>query len=277
MTKYYVVGKEVLGKGYAAVSDGQQVSIKEAGSTKEAVALAIKDLLNGAVSLNSNGLAPVMTNIYAVDTVGKPMSYGLVGDWMRTGKTSKGNVIKQEELVAIRDAYMALTERSFNARIISIGDISKSDLNNKTMVQNTWAALDRHIATLTPCQTGIALGLGTQQPAMGLGNAQNNMQGMPSMDANMMQMFQQFMTMMGGGMQQPMMQQQQVMPTVAPQTVQEPEQPVLGTPICSGNPLATDLEDPTKLNVSLNVGEQVSNNTDNTNNTIIENTTPAAE
>lgn len=251
MSKYYIVGKEVAGKGYSAVSNGTEVSIVEAGSTKEAIANAMTTLLNGAVATNSTGLSPVMSTIYVADTVGKAISYGTVGEWLRTGKTSKGNPIKQEELVAVRDAYIALSERSFNARVVALGDIPKTDLNNRTMVQQVWSALDRHLMTIAPQQPVLGLGTvglpagGVTQPQMpNMGGATAGAMDMNAVMQQMAQMQQMMMQMMSGQMpQQPVSQpvSQPVMPLAGQQEPANDD--ILGE--TEGDPLG----DPTVLNV----------------------------
>ena len=200
---------------------------------------ALKETLQ-TVPTNASGLAQDFITIYVPDMMNGLLSNS-VGLYLRNGKTASGKVIDKAELNLYVEVHNLLSERNFNVRLYNLKHVAKEDSVTKTLIKNTWSALDREerkIMLSARTNAGAVAGVMPQvsnQPSPEMIAMQQQM-------AMMQQMMQGFMTMMSGGAmpngQMPNMPQMPVAPTPATTTVTGTE----------------NLEAPTTLNVDLTAG-----------------------
>lgn len=147
-----------------------------------------------SIQTNAQGLASDFITIYVPDVMNGLLSNS-IGLYLRNGKTASGKVIDKKELDAYVEVHNLLAERSFNVRLYNLKYVSKEDSITKTLIKNTWSALDREERkALLAGRTNIGV------------NPQVNSSVSPEMIAMqqqmqmMQQMMQGFMSMMSGNM-----------------------------------------------------------------------------
>ena len=212
--------------------EGQFTTFNGVGSVTS-VLTGLKDTL-ASIQTNAQGLAQEFVTIYVPDMMNGILSNS-IGLYLRNGKTASGKVIEKAELDLYTEVYAMLTERNFNVRLYNIKHVAKEDSVTKTLIKNTWAALDREerkimLAGKAQVNGNVAVASTSSQPSPEMVAMQQQM-------AMMQQMMQGFMSLMGG--QMPNMNMAGQVP-VAPTTTQATA-PVV-TP---------DLGQPTALNVDL--------------------------
>ena len=216
-----------------------------------AILEGLKETLSN-IPTNAEGLAQDFITIYVPDVMNGLLSNS-IGLYLRNGKTASGKVIEKAELNLYVEVHNLLAERSYNARLYNLKYVSKEDGVTKTLIKNTWSALDREerkimLAGRANAGIGVAPQFNTQpqQPSPEMIAMQQQMQ-------MMQQMMQGFMSMMGGQMPQMPNMNMQAQETTVPTTPVAPVSPVTTLDI-ENNTQATQVESfgaPTTLNVDL--------------------------
>lgn len=138
---YYLVGQTVANGAVAlAMNESKQYKTTRGTSTKLALLEGLKTVLE-MVPTNAEGMTDKVTAIYTIDMVSSGFVYDSAQSWLRTGKTGSGTVMEPTELKLLKEVYLMLSERSLNAKILSVKHIAKDDKKGGALLKAAWDML----------------------------------------------------------------------------------------------------------------------------------------
>lgn len=147
MKKYYVLGKQKTNTTAVCIfmNNEGKYFIEEAVTTKVGICNFITKALKQMPT--NETIAPEMSTIYAADVIGKAVTNGTIGNWIRDKKAGTGNLLTEEEISATREMYIELGKRNLNVRVLPTSALSNKhneDTDSKNAIKRCWAMLDRH-------------------------------------------------------------------------------------------------------------------------------------
>lgn len=154
MRKFIIIGKQKTNT--KAVCVLQEVGGKgncktiEVPTTKTGICNLMLSLLS-VVKTNEEELASKsnseMATVYVADAIGKAITNGSIGTWLRDKKAGTGNALTSEELKLVTKMYVELGKKNLNIKVLPTSILNSkynTDTDSKNAVKRCWAILDKY-------------------------------------------------------------------------------------------------------------------------------------
>lgn len=154
MRKFIIIGKQKTNT--KAVCVLQEVGGKgncktiEVPTTKTGICNLMLSLLS-VVKTNEEELASKsnseMATLYVADAIGKAITNGSIGTWLRDKKAGTGNALTSEELKLVTKMYVELGKKNLNIKVLPTSILNSkynTDIDSKNAVKRCWAILDKY-------------------------------------------------------------------------------------------------------------------------------------
>ena len=154
MRKFIIIGKQKTNT--KAVCVLQEVGGKgnyktiEVPTTKTGICNLMLSLLS-VVKTNEEELASKsnseMATLYVADAIGKAITTGSIGTWLRDKKAGTGNALTSEELKLVTKMYVELGKKNLNIKVLPTSILNSkynTDIDSKNAVKRCWAILDKY-------------------------------------------------------------------------------------------------------------------------------------
>lgn len=154
MRKFIIIGKQKTNT--KAVCVLQEVGGKgncktiEVPTTKTGICNLMLSLLS-VVRTNEEELTAKsnseMATVYVADAIGKAITNGSIGTWLRDKKAGTGNALTSEELKLVTKMYVELGKKNLNIKVLPTSILNSkynTDTDSKNAVKRCWAILDKY-------------------------------------------------------------------------------------------------------------------------------------